>query len=161
MATGSKSLKGGNSSDEELPEAVAVIKSESSASGQKRPQEPTLEAEKSSPLKAAKQRKEDNRAAAESLAAIYRATPGKSQSRQAIKDLQAEREAIAKEQRKVTKKVKAEAQRQKRLREKASQLSNADLLELFRQRHEVKEAREQAPAKAKAKAKAAATVPEN
>ena len=154
MAANKESQKGSNSSDDDQPETVAVIKSESSSSGLKRPQEPSAVAADSPAAKAKQRKKEENAAAAASLAAIYEATPGKSQNRQVIKDLQAERRKIEKEKNLMTKKVRAETQRQKRLIDKANKLSNEDLLEIFRQRHEVKEAKEKAVAKAKVKAKA-------
>ena len=156
MAANKKTHPESNTSDDEHPEAVAVVKSESTSSGLKRPQEPPAIAVDSPATEAQKKRKENNAAAAASLAAIYEATPGKSQNRQIIKDLQAERKKIVKEKNQMASKVRAETQRQKRLIDKASRLSNEDLLEIFRQRHELKEAKEKAAAKAKAKAKSAA-----
>ena len=69
-----------------------------------------------------------------------------------MRELLAERKRIQRECNIATKRVRAENQRQKRLLEKANKLSNEDILEVFRQRHENQEA---AKVKAKAKAKAA------
>ena len=69
-----------------------------------------------------------------------------------MKELLLERKMVQKAHQQASKKVRAEAQRQKRLLEKANKLSNEDLLEGFRQRHENLEA---AKVKAKAKAKGA------
>ena len=71
-----------------------------------------------------------------------------------MKELQIERKRIQKEQHQKSKQIRMEAQRQKRLLEKANRLSNNDLLEIFRQRQENQEA---AKAKAKPKAKAKCT----
>ena len=161
MAANKKTQPESNTSDDERPETVAVVKSESTSSGLKRPQEPPTIAVDSPATNSKQRKKEGNAAAAASLAAIYEATPGKSQNRAIIKDLQAERKKIVKEKNQMTAKVRAEAQRQKRLIDKASKLSNEDLLEIFRQRHELKEAKEKAAAKAKAKAKSAAGGQEN
>ena len=86
------------------------------------------------------------------LSAIYEATPGGSKNRSAMKELQTERQKIQKDHNAASKRIRLEGQRQKRLIEKASRLSNEDLLEIFRQRHENQEA---AKGKAKAKGKAA------
>ena len=87
------------------------------------------------------------------LSAVYQSEPEGSKNRRILKELVADRKKIQKEQNQASKKVKVEAQRQKRLVEKASRLSNEDLLEIFRQRHENQE---QFKGKAKAKAKAKA-----
>ena len=69
-----------------------------------------------------------------------------------MKELQAERSRIKKQQNETTKKIRLEAQRQKRLVDKASRLSNEELLEVFSQRRgnrEVFRAKAKATANAK------------
>ena len=75
-----------------------------------------------------------------------------SKNRQHMKELQEERHQIKKQQKETTKKIHLEEQRQKRLVDKASRLSNEELLEVFSQRRENQEVF-RAKAKAKAKAK--------
>ena len=70
-----------------------------------------------------------------------------------MKELKEIRKTIKAEHSKATNQVRLETQRQKRLVEKASRLSNEDLLEVFHQRHE-NQAAYKAKCKAKAKAKA-------
>ena len=75
-----------------------------------------------------------------------------------MKELQAERHQIKKQQKETTKKIRLEEQRQKRLVDKASRLSNEELLEVFSQRRENQEVfRAKAKAKAKAKKEAEAS----
>ena len=74
-----------------------------------------------------------------------------------MKELQAERHRIKKQQQETTKKIRLEEQRQKRLVDKASRLSSEELLEVFSQRRENQEVfRAKAKAKAKAKKEAEA-----
>ena len=81
-----------------------------------------------------------------------------SRNRQHMKELQAERHRIKKQQKETTKKIRLEEQRQKRLVDKASRLSNEELLEVFSQRRENQEVfRAKAKAKAKAKKEAEAS----
>jgi hypothetical protein len=75
-----------------------------------------------------------------------------SKNRQHMKELQAERHRIKKQQKETSKKIRLEEQRQKRLVDKASRLSNDELLEVFSQRRENQEVF-RASAKAKAKGK--------
>ena len=80
-----------------------------------------------------------------------------SKNRQHMKELQAERHQIKKQQKETSKKIRLEEQRQKRLVDKASRLSNEELLEVFSQRRENQEVfRAKAKAKAKAKKEAEA-----
>ena len=75
-----------------------------------------------------------------------------------MKELQVERHRIKKQQKETTKKIRLEEQRQKRLVDKASRLSNEELLEVFSQRRENQEVfRAKAKAKAKAKKEAEAS----
>ena len=100
-------------------------------------------------------------------AKIYLATalsgePKKSKHRQSLKELKEEKERVQVEQRAAAKKLRLETQRQKRLLDKASALSNEDLLEIFNQRREnqelvKKKEVEKAKAKAKGKAKVSQT----
>ena len=69
-----------------------------------------------------------------------------------MKELQAERQRIKTQQNETSKKIRLEEQRQKRLVDKASRLSNEELLEVFSQRRENQEVF-RAKAKAKANAK--------
>ena len=75
-----------------------------------------------------------------------------SKNRLHMKELQAERHRIKKQQKETSKKIRLEEQRQKRLVDKASRLSNEELLEVFSQRRENQEVF-RAKAKAKAKTK--------
>ena len=114
--------------------------------------------EPASSAKKGKKRKEADAAAGVDLSAMYQATPGGSKNRGTMKELMAERKKIQKEQNAKTKQIRMETQRQRRLIEKANRLSNNDLLEMFRQRHENQEAaKAKAKAKSKAKAKAKCT----
>ena len=74
-----------------------------------------------------------------------------SKNRQHMKELQAERHQIKKQQKETSKKIRLEEQRQKRLVEKASRLSNEEVLEVFSHRRENQEV---FSVKAKAKANA-------
>ena len=93
------------------------------------------------------------------LATALSGEPGKSRHRQSLKELKAEKERVQAEQRAASKKHKLAVQRQKRLLDKASSISNEDLLEIFNQRRENQEQckkKEVAKAKANSKAKAKA-----
>ena len=82
----------------------------------------------------------------------------RSKNRHNMKELQAEMQRIKKQQKETTKKIRLEEQRQKRLVDKASRLSNEELLEVFSQRRENQEVfRAKAKAKAKAKKEAEAS----
>ena len=71
-----------------------------------------------------------------------------------MKELKEEKDRVQAEQRAAAKKHKVAVQRQKRLLDKASALSNEDLLEIFNQRRENQElVKEKEVAKAKAKSK--------
>jgi len=73
------------------------------------------------------------------LATALSGEPGKSRHRQSLKELKAEKERVQAEQRAASKKHKLAVQRQKRLLDKASSISNEDLLEIFNQRRENQE----------------------
>ena len=90
------------------------------------------------------------------LATALSGEPAKSKHRQSLKELKEEKDRVQAEQRAAAKKHKVAVQRQKRLLDKASALSNEDLLEIFNQRRENQEMvkkKEVDKAKAKAKAK--------
>ena len=92
------------------------------------------------------------------LATALSGDPGKSTHRQSLKELKAEKERVQAEQRAASTKHKLAVQRQKRLLDKASSLSNEDL-DVFSQRRENQELcknNEVAKATAKSKAKAKA-----
>ena len=96
------------------------------------------------------------------LATALSGEPAKSKHRQSLKELKEEKDRVQAEQRAAAKKHKVAVQRQKRLLDKASSLSNEDLLEIFNQRREnqemvKKKEVEKAKAKAKAKAKVSQT----
>ena len=91
------------------------------------------------PTREQKRKRADKEAAAD-LTSIYQSTPGKSKNKCALKQLQEERKKIQKLHIAASKRIRLEAQRQKRLLEKASKLNNEDLLEIFRQRHEKQQA---------------------
>ena len=91
------------------------------------------------------------------LATALSGEPAKSKHRQSLKELKEEKERVQVEQRAAAKKLRLATQRQKRLLDKASALSNEDLLEIFNQRRENQELvkkKEVEKAKAKAKPKA-------
>ena len=113
----------------------------------------TTSSDRPTPTSAKKRKKAADAAAAIDLTRIYTSTPGGSKNRGAMKELILERKMVQKAHAQATKKIRAEAQRQKRLLEWANKLSNEDLLEVFRQRHENQEA---ANVKATVKAKATA-----
>ena len=73
------------------------------------------------------------------LATALSGGPGKSKHRQSLKELKEEKERVQAEQRAASKKHKLAVQRQKRLLDKASSISNEDLLEIFNQRRENQE----------------------
>ena len=104
-------------------------------------------------LQKRREQKAASAAAGEELAVLYEKTRGKSKNKEGMKELLEARKKIEKEHKAASKKIKAEAQRQKRLLQKANNLSNEDLLEIFRQRNEN---RERVLAKAKASAQEAA-----
>ena len=96
------------------------------------------------------------------LATALSGEPAKSKHRQSLKELKEEKDRVQAEQRAAAKKHKVAVQRQKRLLDKASALSNEDLLEIFNQRREnqemvKKKEVEKAKAKAKGKAKVSQT----
>ena len=91
------------------------------------------------------------------LATALSGEPAKSKHRQSLKELKEEKDRVQAEQRAAAKKHKVAVQRQKRLLDKASALSNEDLLEIFNQRRENQELvkkKEVDKAKAKGKGKA-------
>ena len=73
------------------------------------------------------------------LATALSGEPAKSKHRQSLKELKEEKDRVQAEQRAAAKKHKVAVQRQKRLLDKASALSNEDLLEIFNQRRENQE----------------------
>ena len=96
------------------------------------------------------------------LATALSGEPAKSKHRQSLKEPKEEKDRVQAEQRAADKKHRLDVQRQKRLLDKASALSNEDLLEIFNQRREnqemvKKKEVEKAKAKAKAKAKVSQT----
>ena len=140
---------GETSDGEDCP--LKDVKNESKAAAGKRPSQAiAASGEPGTSAARKKKRKEADAAAAVDLGSIYEATPGKSKNKTVMQELIAERKKIQKEQKAATKRIKVEAQRQKRLIEKASKLNNEDLLEIFRQRHDKQEA-EKAKAKSSAK----------
>ena len=90
------------------------------------------------------------------LATALSGEPGKSKHRQSLKELKEEKERVQAEQWAASKKHKLAVQRQKRLLDKASSMSNEDLLEIFNKRRENQEQCKKEVAKAKAKGKAKA-----
>ena len=92
--------------------------------------------------------------AALDLSTLQGSSPQGSKNRQTMKELLAEKARIKNEQNETSKKIRNETQRQKRLIDKASRLSNEELFEVFNQRRENQELfRAKAKAKAKPKAK--------
>ena len=88
------------------------------------------------------------------LATALSGEPAKSKHRQSLKELKEEKDRVQAEQRAAAKKHRLAVQRQKRLLDKASALSNEDLLEIFNQRRENQElVKKKEVAKAKAKSK--------
>ena len=73
------------------------------------------------------------------LATALSGEPKKSKHRQSLKELKEEKERVQVEQRAAAKRLRLATQRQKRLLDKASALSNEDLPEIFNQRRENQE----------------------
>ena len=145
--------------DEQIPKGKTLCEAdEDPDQQQKTPGGPSQERAAGDMRSAPKKRKEHEKV---DLSTVFQCSPGRSRNRQNLKEMVAERKKIAKEQNAATKRIKVETQRQKqkRLIDKASRLSNEELLEVFRQRQEnqeVRSSRGKAEAKATAKAKAAA-----
>ena len=133
--------KPAGSSDDECLTPLSEVKNAGEATGEKR-SEPasSVSGEPTTSANGRKRQKRASSAPAVDLSVIAKATPGGSSHRGAMKELLAERKKLQKEHKAATKKIRLEAQRQKRLIEKASKLNNEDLMEIFKQRHENQEA---------------------